>query len=189
MPDTILSYWIRPLNDNGSHSGLDIRFTDGSVLRDMGVRDTAGLSCHTGTPKGPIGTWTKVTIQLGQTPACGKVIDKIMLAFDTRHPLDEPFRVMFDDIRLETSLPAPAWGICLHLDSQNRLTLSGIPEGMTVVYTLDGCDPTPASPRYERPLELPVSNGRALLEFRYAYLAADDRQILPFVFSKPLMGK
>ena len=189
MPDTILSYWIRPLNDNGSHSGLDIRFTDGSVLRDMGVRDTAGLSCHTGTPKGPIGKWTKVTIQLGQTPACGKVIDKIMLAFDTRHPLDEPFRVMFDDIRLETSLPAPAWGIRLHLDSQNRLTLSGIPEGMTVVYTLDGCDPTPASPRYERPLEFPASNGRALIEFRYAYLAADGRQILPFVFSKLLMGK
>lgn len=189
MPDTILTYWIRPLNDNGSHSGLDMRFTDGTVLRDMGVRDTAGLSCHTGTPKGPIGKWTKVTVQLGQTPACGKVIDKMMLAFDTQRPIDEPFRVMVDDIRLETALPPAAWGLRLLQDSRNRITLTGIPDGMTVVYSLDGCDPTPTSPRYERPLELPAGTGRALAEFRYAYLSADGRRILPFVFSRLLMAQ
>lgn len=178
MPDTVLSYWMKPLNENGSHSGLDLLFSDGRTLRDMRVRDTRGISCHTGTVKGKVGQWTKVSIELGRTPACGKIIDKIMLAFDVRKPTSGDCQVLFDDISIETSMPPAAWNIRMSQNERGQLVIAA-PSDMTVVYTLDGRNPHAGSKRYEGPFDVPGTSG----EIRCGYLSADRRHVLPYIFT------
>ncbi|MCX5671186.1 MAG: glycosyl hydrolase family 28-related protein, partial [Planctomycetota bacterium] len=99
--DSVLSYWIRPTNARGRCVGLDLLFSDGSVLRDSGARTADGRGTHPGNPKGEVGKWTRVTIPLGQALA-GKVIAAVLVAYDSRAG-GGPFEAWIDDIAIESA--------------------------------------------------------------------------------------
>ena len=97
--DTVLSYWIRPSNARGCCVGIDLLFTDGSILRDSGARTTDGEGVHPGNPKGTVGKWTEVTIRLGSFLA-GKTIAAVLVAYDSRSG-GGPFEALVDDLAIE----------------------------------------------------------------------------------------
>ena len=97
--DTVLSYWIRPANARGRCVGIDLLFTDGSILRDSGARSVDGNGVHPGNPKGTVGKWTKVTIRLGSVLA-GKTVAAVLVAYDSRSG-GGPFEAFVDDLAIE----------------------------------------------------------------------------------------
>lgn len=173
MPDSVLSYWIMPLNPRGLTSGIDIRFSNGMVMRDMGIQDKFGRRMHVSTPKGPENQWTQVVIPLGQSSACGLVIDKIMLAYDARQT-SGPFAVLVDDLALTATLPAACWQISISPASgtyPHPTTVTIVnPSSLPIHYTLDGSNPNATSPHYDGPLTLPTGN----TEFRFACISPDS---------------
>ena len=182
MPDTIFRYWTKPLNAKGLNTGLDIHFTNGKVLRDMGIRSRVGTIQHSGTPKGKLGEWTEVVIDLGKTVACGWTIEKIMAAYDSRSGGGR-IDVLFDDVALESSLTLSAWHVPVKPAGGNyphgtKLTIDNA-SGLTIRYTLDASNPTPSSPAYEGPITLP----QGTYEFRYAFFNKNN-ELIPFFFSR-----
>lgn len=175
-PDTVVSYWIKPLTKLGSHSGLDIAFENFSPMRDLGIADTRGIRQHTGTPKGPVGQWSNVVVNLGQTKAVGQTINRIMLAYDTRNADSEVFEVLFDDIEITSPLPQEIW-------SEKPIYNNGqvvIPNSTnsTIKYTLDGKNPESKDETYTKPIDIKEYP----TELRYAFFDKDNKR-LPFVFS------
>jgi hypothetical protein len=169
MPDSVLTYWIKPLSERGLCSGVDLRFTNGMVLRDMGIKDSLGRSTHVSTPKGPLNEWSQVTVHLGQSRACGLVIDKIMLAYDSRLGSGD-IAVLVDDIAIHSALPTAYWqtvispppgrhpvGTELHIHN---------PSGLPLHYTLDGSNPHAGSQLYRGSFPLPLGSN----EFRCAFI-------------------
>ena len=182
MPDTVFRYWIRLLNENSFPTGLDIHFTNGKVMRDMGIRSRTGMVQHIGNAKGKTGEWTEVVIDLGKTAACGMTIEKIMAAYDSRSGGGR-IDVLFDDIALESSLPLSAWHATVKPAGGNyphgtKLTIDNA-SGMTIRYTLDASNPTSSSPAYEGPITLP----KGTYEFRYAFFDKNN-ELIPFIFSR-----
>ena len=182
MPDTVFRYWIKLLNENSFPTGLDIHFTNGKVMRDMGIRSRTGMVQHIGNAKGKTGEWTEVVIDLGKTAACGMTIEKIMAAYDSRSGGGR-IDVLFDDIALESSLPLSAWHVAVKPAGGNypfgtKLTIDNA-SGLTVRYTLDASNPTSSSPAYEGPITLP----QGTYEFRYAFFNKNN-ELIPFIFSR-----
>ena len=173
MPDTVLSYWIKPLSQLGLCSGIDLSFSNGMVLRDMGVKDSLGRSTHVSTPKGPINQWTQVRVNLGQSSACGLVIDKIMLAYDSRQGSGD-IAVLVDDIAITTTLPPACWHTQISPPSGSYPAGTSVsidnPSGLPIHYTLDGSNPTAQSPAFHGPLPLPAGS----CEFRCAFIITDN---------------
>jgi len=101
-PDSVLSYWIKPLNDVSRKSGLDLLFDDGTTLRDSGATDTQRRGAHPGTERGVVGQWEHVVVPLGHK--AGDAVTTIMLAFDGR-PGGGPFKVLVDDIEITRRSP------------------------------------------------------------------------------------
>ncbi|MBM4035706.1 MAG: hypothetical protein FJ291_28535, partial [Planctomycetes bacterium] len=190
-PDSVLTYWIRPANERGRCVGLDLLFSNGSVLRDSQARTADGQGVHPGNPKGEVGKWTKLAIPLGQTHA-GKVVAAIMAAYDSRSG-GGPFEAWLDDLAIESAQPAapvaisakPAGGV---FKGKVEIALSPQPsplspgerdgvrvpsaQGTVVRYTLDGLSPTSDSPRYEKPI---VLDQPGLWELRFAAFGPDGR--------------
>ena len=182
MPDTVFRYWIKLLNEKSFPTGLDIHFTNGKVMRDMGIRSRTGMVQHIGNTKGKTGEWTEVVIDLGKTAACGMTIEKIMAAYDSRSGGGR-FDVLFDDVALESSLPLAAWHATVKPGNGNypqgtKLTIDNA-SGMTIRYTLDASNPTSSSPAYEGPITLP----QGTYEFRYAFFNKNN-ELIPFIFSR-----
>ncbi|MBR4899645.1 MAG: chitobiase/beta-hexosaminidase C-terminal domain-containing protein [Victivallales bacterium] len=182
MPDTIFRYWTKPLNEKGLNTGLDIHFTNGKVLRDMGIRSRVGTIQHIGNAKGKLGEWTEVVIDLGKTVACGWTIEKIMAAYDSRNG-GERIDVLFDDIALESVMPLTAWLAAVTPASGTypqgtKLSIDNT-SGLTIRYTLDASNPTPSSAAYKEPISLP----KGIYEFRYAFFDKNN-EIIPFFFSR-----
>ncbi|NMA47080.1 MAG: hypothetical protein GX945_11030 [Lentisphaerae bacterium] len=173
MPDTVFSYWIKPLTQRGLHSGVDLRFTNGMVLRDMGIKDSRGRGTHVSMPKGPLDQWTKVSVNLGQSNACGLVIDKIMLAYDSRLGSGD-IAVLVDDIAITSTLPAACWQTKINPPSGNHPAGTAVsidnPSGLPIHFTLDGSNPTAQSPIFHGPLTLPAGCS----EFRCAFIISDN---------------
>jgi len=171
MPDTSLTYWMKPLNDNGRATGLDLAFTDGATLRESGAADADGRSTFPGVKKGTVGSWTKITVPLGKF--AGKTIRRVMAAYDTRKGGGR-FETLFDDIAIAPELSPAAW--------QTRVEPAGgrVPENaalkilkgeaVQVRYTLDGSVPGPSAPLYAEPIRL---TRKGVVELRYTPLKPD----------------
>jgi len=169
--DTVLSYWVKPLNERGRRIGVDLLFTDGSTLRDSGARTADGQGVHPGGPRGVVGEWTEVNIPLGRSHA-GRVIAAILVAYDSRDG-GGPFEAWIDDLALdseEAELPwrvtaTPGGGV---YEPGVRVALQS-PDGAPIRYTRDGTTPTADSPLYEEPM---VLDRPGLWEVRFAAQAA-----------------
>jgi hypothetical protein len=182
LPDTTLTYWIKPLNANGRSTALDLFFSDGRVLREAGLADTEGRGTHPGAKKGPVGAWTKIDVPLGKF--AGKTIETVMAAYDTREG-GGPFEVLFDDLRIAPELPPTAWQAHAEPPGGRAMAKTGVrmikDALVRVRYTLDGSDPDAASPMYEKPVILK----KGITELRYAPLKIDgglSRQVFGALF-------
>jgi predicted GH43/DUF377 family glycosyl hydrolase len=82
--NTTLSYWIYPQNSNNSSCvALDMIFSDGSALRNLGAVDQNGNRLH---PAGQCGhlalnQWNLVTARIGAV-AAGRTLQRIDLGYD-----------------------------------------------------------------------------------------------------------
>jgi hypothetical protein len=171
MPDTALTYWIKPLNANGRSTALDLLFSDGRVLREAGLADTEGRGTSPGAKKGEVGAWTRIEVPLGKF--AGQRIDTVMAAYDTRKG-GGPFEALFDDVVIAPELPPAAWQARVE-PAGGRVpvkTVVRIVKDRTVQvrYTLDGSAPDANSPLYTEPIKLPK---RGVVEVRYTPLLLD----------------
>ncbi len=171
MPDTVLAYWHKPLTAQGRTTGVDLLFSDGRVLRESGLTDGEGRGVSPGARKGEVGQWMRIVIPLGKF--AGQRIETVMAAYDTRQGGGR-FEALFDDLRIETSLPPAAWrvraepaGGRVPPKSDVRLVLG---EGVRAKYSLDGSNPGANSPLYAGLIALPK---RGTVELRYSPLQSD----------------
>jgi predicted GH43/DUF377 family glycosyl hydrolase len=110
--DTI-SYWIYPEDEEATCESVDMVFTDGTALRNLGVTDERGSPL---TPSGQCGTlaidqWNLVTADIGSV-AAGKQISRIDIGFDSPGASGS-FQGYIDDVSLQQqsgllSVPATA---------------------------------------------------------------------------------
>jgi hypothetical protein len=99
--DTVLSYWIYPQQRNGTHVAVDLRFTDGSYLRNSAVVDRSGVRVHPNL-QGRGGRlvanqWNLVEADLAGL--AGRTIDEVHLGYDQPAGTGT-FRGYVDDIRV-----------------------------------------------------------------------------------------
>jgi hypothetical protein len=97
-----LSYWIYPESEAASCESLDLVFTDGTALRDLGATDERGSPL---TPSGQCGTlgidqWNLVTADIGSV-AAGKQISRIDIGFDSPGASGS-FQGYIDDVSLQS---------------------------------------------------------------------------------------
>ena len=97
-PDSILRYWLKPENELGRCTGIDLLFQAGSPLRDSAARDLAGVRVHPSQPKGQVGQWRQIEIPIGQWLA-NKVVRQVVLAFD-QPGSKGPFTAVVDDVSI-----------------------------------------------------------------------------------------
>ena len=171
MPDTTLTYWLKPLNANGRSTAIDLRFSDGRVLRETNTADTEGRPTFPGVKKGEIGAWMKIAVPLGKF--AGTSIVTVMAAFDSRKG-GGPIEALFDDIRIAPELPPAAWLTRAEpaggrVAAKSCVKLAPGAAGQ-VRYTLDGSAPDANSALYTEPLKLPK---KGVFELRYTPLKAD----------------
>ncbi|MBI2302099.1 MAG: chitobiase/beta-hexosaminidase C-terminal domain-containing protein, partial [Armatimonadetes bacterium] len=154
--DSRLSYWIRPVNERGQRTFVDLVFTDGSTLRDSPASTRGNQAARAAGMSAKVGAWAPVDVNLGRNHA-GKVIAAVMLAYDSRDG-GGPFEVLIDDLSLHSdealrpdqASAEPAGGAV----AAGTAVALHAPEGTVLRYTLDGTNPTPDSPRYAGPIEL-----------------------------------
>ncbi len=171
MPDTTLSYWMKPLNANSRTTALDLLFSDGSVLRESHTAGADGLPTFPGVEKGRVGEWTRMEVPLGKF--AGRRIERIMAAYDSRTG-GGPVEVLFDDVRVGTELPPAAWQIRVEprggrIPADAPVTIVKDPR-VRVRYTLDGSVPDGSAPLYEQPLAV---SKKGVSELRYVPLKDD----------------
>ncbi|MFG3497256.1 GH92 family glycosyl hydrolase [Streptomyces sp. NPDC047928] len=113
--DTELSYRIFPslpetdLTYPATHVAVDLAFTDGTYLSELGAVDRHGGAL---TPRGQaaakrlyVNQWNQVTAGIG-TVAAGKTVDRILVAYDS--PAGPAvFQGWIDDIALRPAAPEP----------------------------------------------------------------------------------
>ncbi|MFE5112933.1 GH92 family glycosyl hydrolase [Streptomyces sp. NPDC056663] len=111
--DTELSYLVYPqmgetdLSYPATHVSVDLAFTDGTYLSDLGATDSHGGQL---TPQGQadakrlyVNQWNKVASRIG-TVAAGKTVDRILVAYDSpKGPAK--FQGWIDDIKLAPKAP------------------------------------------------------------------------------------
>ena len=171
LPDTALTYWMKPLNENGRATGLDLVFADGRTLRESGASDTEGRPTFPGVKRGEVGVWRSFTVPLGKF--AGSTIVTVMAAYDTRKG-GGPFEALFDDVRVAPELPPEAWRVRAQpasgrVPAKTAVQLVKEPS-VQVRYTLDGSGPTANALLYTAPV---VLSKKGFVELRYAPLKAD----------------
>jgi predicted GH43/DUF377 family glycosyl hydrolase len=98
---TTLSYWIYPEDEAATCESMDLVFTDGTALRDLGAVDERGSPL---TPAGQCGTlsigqWNLVTADIGAV-AAGKQVSRIDIGFDSPGASGS-FQGYIDDVSLQ----------------------------------------------------------------------------------------
>jgi hypothetical protein len=172
-PDSVLSYWLKPLNDRGRCVGVDLLFTDGTTLRDSGVRDIEGLGVHPGNERGVVGEWRWIVVPIGAAHA-GKTIASIFFAYDS-HGGGGPFEALVDDVRLASPAAGTAWPVEFSPAPgayRGRARVALTSDAPAIRYTLDGTNPTAESLAYGAPILL---DRPGVHEIRYATQAADGK--------------
>ena len=173
MPDTVLTYWIKPLNESGRSTGIDLHFADGKTLRQSGLADTDGVHTFPGIKRGRLGAWTKITVPLGKF--AGNTVTTVMAAYDVRRG-EGRFESLFDDVRIAPELQPAAWQV--RTEPAGGRVAHGAKvslvkdDAVQVRYTLDGTTPNADSPLYGTPIILD-RKGRA--ELQYMPLTADGQ--------------
>ncbi|MFJ6571009.1 GH92 family glycosyl hydrolase [Streptomyces sp. NPDC091292] len=111
--DTELSYKIFPsmaagdLDYDATNVSMDLAFTDGTYLSDLGALDAHGFKL---TPQGQgaakalyVNQWNNVVSRIGSV-AAGKTVDRILVAYDSpKGPAK--FRGWIDDVALKVAKP------------------------------------------------------------------------------------
>ncbi len=110
--NTVLTYWIYPQSNATSTwvpagstdsecVAVDMIFSDGSDLRDSGVKDTNGVTDHPADMCGhlTLDTWNQVTVDIGSVKS-GLSIDKIILGYDQASGASGGYRGYFDDLSI-----------------------------------------------------------------------------------------
>jgi len=98
---TTLSYWIYPQNtSNSTCVALDMVFSDGTALRNLGAVDQSGDKLHPASQCGhlTLNQWNHVTANIGAV-AAGKTLQRIDLGYDQPGG-DGTYRGYVDDISL-----------------------------------------------------------------------------------------
>ncbi len=99
--NTTLTYWIDPTNSNNSSCvAVDMVFSDGTALRNLGAVDQSGNRLHPAGQCGhlPLNQWTQVTSKIGSV-AAGKTLQRIDLGYDQPGG-NGSYRGYVDDISL-----------------------------------------------------------------------------------------
>ncbi len=165
--DSQIQYWMRPVNDRGRNVGIDLLFTDGSVLRGGGTSATDGQGMHPCAGRGTPGAWSQIVAALGAEHH-GKTVSAIMFAYDKRGDAGA-FEALIDDLSLTTSVTAAmgALAVTPKGGAVARGTAISIaaPAGMIVRYSLDGTSPGTGGAAYSEPI---VLDQPGLWELRYA---------------------
>src|SRR4051812_2645333 len=112
-PLTRLSYRIFPSMADGDRDydatnvSVDLAFTDGTFLSDLGARDQHGFTV---SPQGQgaakvlyVNQWNNVVSRIGSV-AAGKTVDRILVAYDSPSG-PAKFRGWLDDVTLERGAP------------------------------------------------------------------------------------
>ncbi|MDQ0906976.1 putative alpha-1,2-mannosidase [Streptomyces canus] len=112
-PLTRLSYRIFPSMADGDRDydatnvSVDLAFTDGTFLSDLGARDQHGFTL---SPQGQgaakvlyVNQWNNVVSRIGSV-AAGKTVDRILVAYDSPSG-PARFRGWLDDVTLERAAP------------------------------------------------------------------------------------
>jgi hypothetical protein len=96
---TKLSYWIYPQSANATCVSIDMVFTDGSTLRDSGVKDQNNDRLHPALQCGKttVNAWNNVRSELGSL--AGKTIDRIIVGYD-QAPNTGLYRGHIDDLEI-----------------------------------------------------------------------------------------
>lgn len=111
---TTLSYWVFPekesdvlstlIRTTSKYVALDLLFTDGTYLHNLGAKDQNGIVLHPNAQgKGGFvleDQWNMITTNIGEV-ANGKVIDKILFGFDSSGTVQGFFRGSVDDITID----------------------------------------------------------------------------------------
>ena len=94
-----LTYMVKPMNELGRFVGLDIQFTDGTVMRDTSTcTDQEGIGMHPSRGRGTVGEWSVVSANLGMFK--GKTVGTIYVVYD--HPADTgQFETYIDNISIK----------------------------------------------------------------------------------------
>jgi len=119
-PSTVLEYWIYPegsaatilpenVRTTSSYYTIDLLFTDGTYLRNLGAVDQHGVALNP-LAQGNGGKlvpdqWNRVTADIGAV-AAGKTVDKILLSFNATGKSGYS-RGYVDDIRIEHAKSSP----------------------------------------------------------------------------------
>jgi lysophospholipase L1-like esterase len=111
---SVLTYWIYPQQANGTYVAVDLRFTDGSSLRDSGAVDQYGVRAHPQFQgeggRLVVGAWNLVRVNLGSL--AGRTVDRVHLGYD--QPANTGvFRGYVDDIMISDSTRVAADNLAL----------------------------------------------------------------------------
>jgi lysophospholipase L1-like esterase len=102
--NSVLTYWIYPQQTNGTFVAVDLRFTDGSSLRDSGAVDQYGVRAHPQFQgeggRLVVNRWNLVRVNLGGL--AGRTVDRVHLGYD-RPAGTGVFRGYVDDIKIADS--------------------------------------------------------------------------------------
>ena len=171
--DSRLSYWIKPLNERGKTTFVDLFFADGKVMRDAGAGTIEGAPSRGAGGLAEVGQWRKIEIPLGKF--AGNEVRSVMFAYDSRSG-GGLFESLVDDLSIESELAGKPWEIKVRKVG-NTLTLRA-DNGAKVRYTLDGSNPMADSPIAERPLTRPQQD---FIEVRYR--AEGDGWLSPVIYA------
>jgi hypothetical protein len=181
-PDTVLSYWMKPLTAGSRYSGIDLTFADGTDLRSSEVRDSDGGGVHPANGRGVVGEWKQIKIPLGRYRA-GSTITSIMFGYDSR-PASGSFETLFDDLEIKSAQANIPTGVTIIPESgvypDRVIVRLKTPVRTSIRYTLDGTTPNANSLLFDGTINL---NRPGLWDLRFATQAADGT-MSSWVFGK-----
>jgi len=108
-PDTKLSYMFNPKNSASTSMAFDVRFADGTRLKDLDAVDQNGIGAN---PKDQgegnkltVGKWNYVEIELGKF-AQGKTITEIIIGYESENAVPgQEIKGSFDNIAIFRGAP------------------------------------------------------------------------------------
>ena len=124
--DAKLSFRIRPLDENGRYSTIDLLMTDGTRLKNLNATDTNGNPMKPATGRGIVNEWTEIVCPIGNW-LNGKTIDKILIAYEGNSASGN-FSANIDDISIIDKKSDSSTGI-IPVKNVNSVKISAYLDG------------------------------------------------------------